>query len=271
MLLVDKDKASAELKSQISKGKRIAGKRLRAQWEIREAAIGFDKWIDYTVEVLTRFFDQPTLAKQFKTRCIQNIPEDYDWRDLGRGIPEGTESGVLYLQTIRESLHLYELATLDQDHRGTDPVKLRPEVFVVHGHDHAAKETVARYLESKLGLRAIILHEQANRNRTVIEKLEKHSDVQFAVVILTPDDWGCPKDDAKLAKPRARQNVIFELGYFIGKLGRDKVCALYTGDVEWPSDYHGVLYLSLDQESWRTDLAREIKAAGLQIDLNNVY
>jgi len=139
-------------------------------------------------------------------------------------------------------------------------------VFVVHGHELGLKESVARFLE-KLDLKPIILHEQANRGRTVIEKFEEHSDVAFAVVLLTPDDTGGSRQGGQ--SPRARQNVILELGYFIGKLGRSRVCALHVGGVELPSDIHGVLYLPADAtEKWKIDLAREISAAGITVDLN---
>jgi predicted nucleotide-binding protein len=99
------------------------------------------------------------------------------------------------------------------------------------------KESVARFLE-KLDLRPIILHEQPNKGRTVIEKFEAHSDVGFAVVLLTPDDVGGLASSPDKLSRRARQNVILELGYFIGKLGRAKVCALYKEGVEIPSDIH---------------------------------
>lgn len=140
-------------------------------------------------------------------------------------------------------------------------------VFVVHGHDDAAKEQVARFLE-KLGLEAVVLHEQPSGGRTIIEKFEHYADVSFAVVLLTPDDEGRPvgKDDYL---PRARQNVVFEFGYFVGKLGRDRVCALNKG-IEKPSDIDGVLYVSMNDGAWRMLLAREMKAAGLPIDLNKV-
>ena len=141
-------------------------------------------------------------------------------------------------------------------------------VFLVHGHDDAVKESVARFLE-KLDLKPVILHEQPNQGKTVIEKFEAHSDVGFAVVLLTPDDvGGLPSSLDKLSR-RARQNVILELGYFIGKLGRAKVCALYVEGVEIPSDIHGVLYVPYDAgNGWRLKLANEIKAAGIAIDLN---
>ena len=113
-----------------------------------------------------------------------------------------------------------------------------PKIFIVHGHDNEAKAEVARFVE-RLGFQAIILHEQVSRNRTVIEKFEANSDVSFAIVLLTPDDEGGKKGDP--AKPRARQNVVLELGYFVGRLGRDKVCALKRGEVEIPSDFNGVI------------------------------
>lgn len=142
------------------------------------------------------------------------------------------------------------------------------KVFVVHGHDTAVRESVARLLE-KLELEVVILHEQPNRGQTVIEKLERHSDVSFAVIILTPDDVGASAMDDKALKKRARQNVILELGHFMGKLGRSRVCALYVEGVELPSDFHGVLYVLYDQVgSWRLKLAKEIEAAGIPLDFN---
>jgi predicted nucleotide-binding protein len=143
-------------------------------------------------------------------------------------------------------------------------------VFVVHGRDNAAKETVARFLE-RLGLRAIILHEQPNKGATLIEKFEANSDVGFAVVLLTPDDiGGVATEPAKMAA-RARQNVVLELGYFIGKLGRQRVCALYMEGVEIPSDFQGVVYVPYDEgEGWRLKLATELRAAGMEVDLKLV-
>ena len=96
------------------------------------------------------------------------------------------------------------------------------KVFVVHGRDDGTKQTIARFLET-LGLKPVVLHEQANIGRTIIEKFEEHAQVGFAVVLLTPDDVGAFRDDKNKQKPRARQNVIFEFGYFIGKLGRKRV------------------------------------------------
>lgn len=140
-------------------------------------------------------------------------------------------------------------------------------VFLVHGHDEGARESVARFLE-KLGLEPVILHEQANRGRTVIEKIEGHRDVGFAVVLLTPDDEGCVKGGQ--LEPRARQNVLLELGYFLGYLGRDRVCALNRGQIEIPSDFAGVVWTSMNDEGWKQALSRELQDAGYEIDWNKV-
>lgn len=140
-------------------------------------------------------------------------------------------------------------------------------IFIVHGHDEAARESVARFLE-KLGFEPVILHAQPNRGRTVIEKVEFNSNVSFAVVLLTADDEGRKRgtDDLKL---RARQNVLLELGYFIGLLGRDKVCALKRGDVDIPTDFAGVIWEEMDLAGgWKHRLGLELQAAGHVIDWN---
>lgn len=122
-----------------------------------------------------------------------------------------------------------------------------------------------------LGLRAIILHELPDSGQTIIEKFERYSDVAFAIVLLTPDDVGASESSSEKLNPRARQNVILELGYFTAKLGRSRVCALYSGNVELPSDLHGVLYTAIDSEgAWRMKLAQELAEAGMSIDLNRL-
>ena len=148
---------------------------------------------------------------------------------------------------------------------------LSKKVFVVHGRNETYREAVARLLE-KLELQPIILHELANKGRTIIEKFLDHSDVSFAVVLLTADDrGGLASDPPDSYLPRARQNVLLELGFFLGKLGRDRVCALYQGNVEIPSDYQGVLFIKLDEDnSWMLRLAKEIKSSGIPVDLNRL-
>ena len=142
-------------------------------------------------------------------------------------------------------------------------------IFVVHGHDDVLKENVAQFLR-RLGLDPRILHEQPNLGATIIEKFEINSDVPFAVALLTADDVGSAAGEESSLRKRARQNVILELGFFLGRLGRKKVCALVEKDVELPSDYDGVVYIRLDDtDHWKFDLMRELKAAGMSIDANN--
>lgn len=144
-------------------------------------------------------------------------------------------------------------------------------VFVVHGHDEAALQGLARFLE-KLGLEAIILKEQPDQGRTIIEKFEETADdIGFAVVLLTPDDLGASVK-AETSDARARQNVIFELGYFAAKLGRGRVCLLRKGHVEIPSDLYGVIYTDMDPaDGWKAKLVGELKAAKLDFDANRFW
>ena len=139
-------------------------------------------------------------------------------------------------------------------------------IFLVHGHDEVLKLEVARLLENVTAEEVTILAEQANRGRTVVEKLEQYSRVKFAVVLLTPDDRVASGDSRK-PHGRARQNVILELGLFLGLLGRDRVCALYKLGVEIPSDYSGVLFIEADDRgAWKLDLLRELEAAEIAVD-----
>lgn len=142
------------------------------------------------------------------------------------------------------------------------------EVFIVHGKDELLKTKIARFIEN-LGLKAVILHEQANEGKTIIEKLEASSSrAGYAIILYTPCDKGCYKDENEL-KSRARQNVVFEHGYFVAKLGRGKVAAIVKGDLEIPSDISGIVYIS-DGDNWEMKLAMEMKKAGLSIDLNKL-
>lgn len=149
--------------------------------------------------------------------------------------------------------------------------RAKSSVFIVHGHDEAAKTKVA-YLIHRLGLNPIILNDQVNQGQTIIEKFEQHAaEVGFAVVLFTPDDEGRSLKSESALQPRARQNVILEMGYFVARLGRSKVCPLYTPKVELPSDLLGVAYTPMDSHgAWEMKLAREMKAAGLPVDLNRL-
>jgi predicted nucleotide-binding protein len=146
----------------------------------------------------------------------------------------------------------------------------KQSIFIVHGHDNALKEAVARTLEQVADAEVVILHEQPDAGRTLIEKFERHAeDATFAVILLSLDDRGYT--EGANIENRPRQNVILELGYFIGRLGRERVCALYRGDVTLPSDVAGVLYKRVDEGvGWKLELALELKNAGVTVDLNRL-
>jgi predicted nucleotide-binding protein len=149
-------------------------------------------------------------------------------------------------------------------------------VFIVHGHDKENKLELARFVENECGLNTIILHEKPNKGMAIVEKLEAYSNVGYVFVLLTPDDVGGPVPSSPVSiippnleplKPRARQNVVFELGLFMGKLGRERVCCVYKEGVELPSDYEGVLYLGFKHSVRECflDIRRELKAAGFKL------
>ena len=161
---------------------------------------------------------------------------------------------VALSEDVPRSAGGFEVDTMPRDNR---------KIFLVHGHAEGPKESVSAFLRA-IGLEVIILHEQPNKGQTIIEKLENHSNVAFAVVLLTPDDAVA---SAQNRSRRARQNVILELGYFLAKLGRQRVCCIYVDGVELPSDYHGVLYVPYDEKkAWRWKLVKELSAAGIEVD-----
>jgi predicted nucleotide-binding protein len=196
-----------------------------------------------------------------------------DTHDARRYLAEGKPRSIGLLQEAIRALE-YEIADCEPAKAAATSQSVASQrdlskVFIVHGHDEAARETVARFIE-KLGFEAVILHERPNKGRTIITKFrEEAAGIGFAVVLMTPDDvGGVPGPAADHLRPRARQNVVFELGFFIGALGPEHVAALVKGNIERPSDFDGVVYISLDDGSWRADLARELQAAGYEIDWN---
>ncbi|MBR0390712.1 MAG: nucleotide-binding protein [Oscillospiraceae bacterium] len=161
----------------------------------------------------------------------------------------------------------------------TMPLKQKEEkaisgnkIFIVHGHDNEAKISVARTLE-QLGLEAVILHEQPDQGKTIIEKLESFtSEAAYAIVLYTECDLGRAKEhDESANRFRARQNVIFEHGLFLGSLGRNRVCALVKGNIEKPGDLDGVVYVSMDDAgAWKMQLCKNMKAVGIDVDANRI-
>lgn len=142
----------------------------------------------------------------------------------------------------------------------------RTGIFIVHGHDEAALNSIRIYVHELTGVVPISLAEQAGRGDTIIEKFERYgSTTAFVIVLLTPDDVGhtlAEHEAGSVPNPRARQNVVLELGYFIGRIGRENVVVI-DADVERPSDLMGLSYVAYPKSNWKDDLRKELKAAGL--------
>ncbi|HVX41980.1 MAG TPA: nucleotide-binding protein [Gemmatimonadaceae bacterium] len=268
-LRVPPEVAASQINDRIEKGRAISGRDVQTVEALEQAENDYRTWTSYNGELLNRLFTTDKYQEEYNWWGVGSVsirPPSPQERldDLRKDIAEKIQR----LESIRERLELIPLAAGVS--RASVATK-RPhtnKAFVVHGHDEASRETVARFLE-KLGITAVILHEQATEGRTLVEKLEHYADVDFAVVLLTPDDIGAASSSRDDLKPRARQNVVLELGFFVGKLGRKNVCALHRGPLDLPSDYLGVGYVPLDDGGgWRLQLAKELRTAGFAIDMN---
>ena len=247
--------------------------------ELKELPHGspqFEKWQRNTRVAITNTFgnDSPNITDFDNIHFSPAYPfyaSDSTFRTV---YDEGLESAASVLKSMIEEINEY----WDDEDQAPTSSKIREnaqittnEIFIVHGRDEGAKNIVARFLE-KLDLKPVILAEMPAKGRTIIEKFEQHGQVGYAIILLTPDDAGSLQGDESDPKPRARQNVIFELGFFIGHLGRKHVCALTKGDVEIPSDYAGIEYIPFnDADGWKLKLIRELKSGGFDIDANRAF
>lgn len=238
--------------------------------ELRDLESGSPEFMEWResarVSISHTFGDESNRTKEFE-RIYFSTPSPFYRTAYEHGINSASALLKSMIEEIEDYWEDEKQAQVSSSAQEND----RPssnKVFVIHGRDGEAKQTVARFLE-KLSLKSVILHEQPNEGRTIIEKFEDYAHVGFAVALLTPDDAGSLQDDKNNLKPRARQNVIFELGFFIGRLGREGVCVLTKGEVEIPSDYAGVVYIPLDNsDGWKMRLIKELKSAGFEVDAN---
>ena len=272
------------LNSTKSRAKERLQKALDAVQALREQKHGspeLTKWRrDTEIAIINTFGEDTRHIEDFNNIAfsarafVSGMSDSYFQQAYVRGL----ESAASILQSMIDEIEEYwedeEQAITSSEITQTDKLTDTKKVFIVHGHDHGTRDIVARFLQV-LNLEPIILQEQPNQGLTIIEKFEKHVEVGFAVVLFTPDDIGSAKDNADIPRYRARQNVIFELGYLICKLGRGNVSVLYKGsegDIEIPSDYAGVLYTPMDDGGgWKFALIGEMKSADLDVDANRVF
>ena len=289
-LRVSREEAREKIEAQIEKGQWLHDQQISSDDELDQAIMESDNWSSYSTDLLIGLFDSSTPVDQHISFYYSRFSYEQaiSRLDLGMPVPdfkgevkeyrECMAHSISSLKGIHERVELYDEPLNESQHTpdneessDTPQHTFGNEVFIVHGHDDEAKVTVARFVEN-LGIEATILHEQANRGQTIPEKFEEHaSEAGFAIILLTPDDVGASKDERDNLKPRARQNVVLELGYFWGRLGRERVCVLYKEEVELPSDMQGILYVPMDNfDGWKHKLAREMKQAELPVDLNKL-
>ena len=256
----------------ISEGKEFTYANFATKGQYGYPAAYTPKWISWRTR--TQNVVRKVLARG--SAGIEMLEAAEAQRIIGNGDDKFHAAESYYSGALDAALAVFDKDTFGEMRREetTAPGNLSNEVFVVHGHDAKLKNELEIFL-AEIGLEPVVLHRQPDEGQTIIEKFEKHSDVGFALVLLTPDEVaylatqeGMP--DAERAKEnRARPNVIFEFGYFVGKLGRRRVCCLYTGDVVVPSDLQGLLYKpfarSVSEVSF--DIMKELQAVGYQLTL----
>ncbi len=275
-LLITHDDAKSVLRERIGKGEELIARvpGISSQGQLDEVRRAYDKWSDYNEEFLNQNFSDDSYRREYAGyRRSVTVSVPYYFSEKVMDLQQDIRKKVGRLESLLERLDLIPSSAVASSNENASPSSAPPgnSVFIVHGHDDGAKQTVARMID-RLGLSPIILDEQPQAGRTIIEKFEEHAgEVGFAIVLLTPDDVGAKAGDAENLILRARQNVIFELGFFVGRLGRGRVCALYKHGVEIPSDYYGVGYVEMDgYGGWRLKVADELQSAGFAVDKNNL-
>lgn len=245
----------------------------KLEWLISEAGVlinhavtpytpGFQAWFAEAERFLIKRFGEASFEYK-KLKDTRFIPPVYVTdSEVIRKCKEGLTVTKLIFDTYLTEMQAEEQPTSMAVQKNSNFDK----VFIVHGHDGELKQSVARIIE-KQDIDAIILSEQANQGRTIIEKFEDYSDVSGAICLFTADDFGRAKSD-EAEKTRARQNVVLEAGYFMGKLGRNRIVILADKGIEIPSDLSGIVYT--DTTSWQFDLLKELSAMGYKVDLNKL-
>jgi len=266
-LRLPRKEAKLRLQKQINDGQKILSLPVSSDDDLKLAREKLREWVEYNNDFLAKPFTTNKIQREF-TKLVPSLKGYIYFSKRKEEFYGNVRMYLTKLRSIRNRLDLFEEGITI-----TDRVKsFGNKVFIVHGHDVAAKQAVA-YLLKQLDLDVVILHEKPDKGRTIIEKLLEESDIDvgYAVVVLTPDDVGRVASEEGKLSPRARQNVVLELGYFLAKLGKERVHALYKEGVELPTDYLGVLYTPLDDAgSWQLKLAKELKAIGFSIDLNKL-
>lgn len=216
------------------------------------------------IEANGRIVALSTIEKQKTFEDKEYVEAFRDLTDMGYLAHEGGQHYRISLEG--KNFIKDQISIEDAQPKTTDNIKYpQRKIFIIHGHDDHLKKEV-QLLLSRAELDDIVLHEQPDKGRNVIDKLiEETESASYAIALL------CPEDEIENGTKRARQNVILEVGYFLGKLGKSKVRLIKKGDVEIPSDLKGILYTEYDEKrNWKTNILKEIQAAGIDIDMNKI-
>ncbi len=266
-LRTSRAKASQMLVAQIELGRELADTYYRSYDELDDAASEYEQWDSQNKKLLGEVYEGYSALRQYSAiGGSLELDSDAGLAVQAAEFKEQVADCLSILVGLVDKLPLHDEPESSSTSR--KPLRNGPatnSIFIVHGSSERWKHEVARFLE-KGGTKPIILHEQPNRGRTIIEKLESNSDAALALVLLTADDFG--GSSVQRLSRRARQNVILELGFFLGKFGRERVCAMYEDGVEIPSDFSGVVYIPLDTAGgWKGKLAQELTSVGLSFDI----
>jgi predicted nucleotide-binding protein len=278
-LMQPRDEARNRLGGRIEKGRELKQRKVDTREAYDLLLKDYQKWDAFNKELLKQLFSTDELAKEYSHYLVAAIAMRES--SLGEKIADAFKKIDNKIHRIDSIIERIELIPIDetkasdlnaQSDISSEKQPRTKKVFVVHGRDEISKTSLEVFLH-EIGLEPVVLHRQADEGMTIIEKFEKHSDVGYVFILLTPDEIAYLADeeeklDSERSKEfRARPNVIFEFGYFIGKFGRSRVCCLYTGNVSLPSDVNGIIYKKFDKgiEEVAYSVIKDLKASGYTI------
>ena len=284
-LLASKEEAYQRIQKQIEEGQQLHDRQIYSDDELLyDAMLEADNWSDYNADLLLRLFGESEPTGCYINRAYNQYSysfTDYEIKNLEYEVKEHRRSIVITINSlkgIQKRLELYtepsdfQEASANKETSDSSACTFGDKVFIVHGRDDESRYKVALFVK-ELGLNDIMLDRQPDEGIiAILDKFEREAKkADFAIALLTPDDVGALKNEAETQlNSRPRQNVVFELGYFISALGREKVCLLIKGEIENPSDLDGMLNKRMDGDEWKLKVARDMQQAGLPVDLNDV-
>ncbi|OAI56165.1 hypothetical protein AYO48_00045 [Gaiella sp. SCGC AG-212-M14] len=279
LLTVPREQFEGELDERIEGGRELRDREIQDDFDdLAAAQSDYYTWSEYNAEFLKRRFTTPKVADEYSAfygGFVGGGPRSLEMRV--REYRGNVQDMLRRLDSVKQRIPLFEESP--HVHASREPEAKKDarkkaaieSIFIVHGHDDALKLAVHGFVREITEVEVVILADKPNRGRTLLEKFEAvGSGAGYAIVLLTKDDLGRAKDKTA-DQPRARQNVVWEFGFFAGAIGRSHVAVIYEEGVELPSDLHGLVYIPYDAGGgWRLKLARELKDVGVNIDTSKL-